>query len=155
MSGWFKPQICKKSEQLDQAQREKLNQTQKADRSVKRPLMMIAKGESYREKVEDKRREKSAHETDGCTFAPQVNAKFTKVVKDPTVAQRYRGELDKDLVFGALYEKRKANGPRQDRSPIEIEFEKQQTECSFKPSFMNLKRLQVSSPRINSGLRPV
>ena len=150
LAGWFKPQICKKSEALDRAQREKLDKT--LDRNTDRPLMMIGKGLQYKEKAAEKRREQAAHETDGCTFTPAVNAKFTKVYKDPTVALRYKGELDRERVFGALYEKRP--GPRQARSPLDIEFEKQRSECSFKPAFMNPKKLQASSPRINSGLRP-
>ena len=44
-----------------------------------------------------------------------------------------------------LYEKgRVKTGPRQDRSPIEIEFEKSGGECTFKPVMMAQKYKNVS-----------
>lgn len=36
------------------------------------------------------------------------------------------------------------NGPRQDRSPIEIEFEKNGQECTFKPQMVSQKYKDVS-----------
>jgi hypothetical protein len=56
------------------------------DRSVERPLMMLEKGLLYKEKVQKKRDEKALQETKGCTFNPEVNKKFNRVYKDPTVA---------------------------------------------------------------------
>jgi hypothetical protein len=44
-----------------------------------------------------------------------------------------------------LYEKgRVKNGPRQDRSPIEIEFEKNGNECTFKPVMISQKKKDAS-----------
>jgi len=37
---------------------------------VERANMMIRKGEGYKEKVEQKRKEKSEKETEGCSFMP-------------------------------------------------------------------------------------
>lgn len=65
------------------------NREKSKDRSLDRPLMMIEKGLMYKQKIEEKRREKSMHETDDCTFAPQTNTKLIKELKDAPVAQRY------------------------------------------------------------------
>eukprot|EP00347_Sterkiella_histriomuscorum_P013184 403365686 len=160
---WFKPQVCKKSEQLDKIAQQKLFQAQhlqssqlneqsrerSKDRSLDRPLMMLEKGQLYKHKVEERRKEQSSHETDGCTFAPQTNKRLLKEFKDTPVASRYQSnkvvqvqqneeqqDSQKVKVFTTLYEQRKHKQPRKDRSPIEIEYEKNSRDCTFSPNFM-------------------
>ena len=45
-----------------------------------------------------------------------------------------------------LYDKRKFKEPRKDKSPLEIEYEKQKPDCTFKPKLFfhhsNLKKLE-------------
>ena len=53
-----------------------------------------------------------------------------------------------------LYDKRKYKEPRKDRSPLEIDFEKNIGECTFKPQSMTqgyfAKKQGVVSPRIDN-----
>jgi hypothetical protein len=96
--------------------------------------MMIEKGQIYKEKVEKMREEKQGCELDGCTFTPDINKKVSLLaVKDPAVRKRYKEDQKSDKkVYELLYEKGKPR-PRQDRSPLDIDYEKSQGECSFKP----------------------
>lgn len=55
-----------------------------------------------------------------------------------------------------LYEKgRVKNGPKQDKSPIEIEFEKNGGECTFKPAMVSQKYRDVSPKAIKNGPKKV
>lgn len=56
-----------------------------------------------------------------------------------------------------LYDKRKYKEPRKDRSPVEIEYEKNKEQCSFKPTIFTQKynansnvNSTVTSPKNNS-----
>lgn len=57
-------------------------------------------------------------------------------------------------MYSMLYEKRKNKEPRKDRSPLEIEYEKNIGECTFKPNFISQgyysKKAGVVSPRIDN-----
>src|SRR4051794_22283565 len=50
-----------------------------------------------------------------------------------------------------MYDKRKYKEPRKDRSPLDIDYEKGQVECSFKPQFYtkNYSSKKAVSPRYN------
>ena len=119
--------------------------------------MMIEKGKMYKNKIQQKRTEKEASETDGCTFNPQTNQKLNKQLygKDQTLQDRYAAagsSQNKEQVFTMLYEKgRVKNGPRQDRSPIEIEYEKNGNECTFKPIMIAQKYKNVSPKAVKPG----
>ena len=39
-------------------------------------MLMIQKGKEYKEKVQEKVQEKREHETDGCTFVPELNKRY-------------------------------------------------------------------------------
>jgi hypothetical protein len=56
---------------------------------------MIEKGLKYKEKVLKKIEEKVAHETDGCSFMPQVNTKVKIQSFKPELQIRYNSEKDK------------------------------------------------------------
>ena len=105
MGQWFKPQTCKKSEQLDKVAAEKFSAlTQKdfesqsrelsKDRRTQasalvRPLMMMEKRAITNHKVEQMKKIKESQETEGCTFAPETNKKLIKELRDKPIANRY------------------------------------------------------------------
>ena len=93
---------------------------------------MMMKGEIYKKKIEEKKQEKQKNETLGCSFMPQVN-KNPKFQRNPELKDKYNSNLSSGQVFSELHEKGALKEPRKDRSPIEIEFQKQQNECTFKP----------------------
>ena len=73
--------ICKKSENLDKKQKERNLKSleQSLEKSLEIPVIMMMKGEMYKKKLEQKKQEKALHETDGCSFMPQVNKKPKKL----------------------------------------------------------------------------
>lgn len=87
--------------------------------------MMIAKGEHYKKKIKDQREEKKSHETDGCVFRPQINLRKTGLEEREKPSQ----------VFSALYDKRKNKDgrPKKDRTTLDVEYDQQKDQCTFKP----------------------
>ena len=69
---------------------------------------MIEKGEQYKKHVMQMREEKKSHETDGCSFMPQVNKKFNE--KHVHEGEENASISPSKKVFLALYERRKNNG---------------------------------------------
>jgi hypothetical protein len=61
---------------------------------------------------------------------------FNTKGKNPKLEQRYKspsGQNGVEPVYDSLYQQRRKKDQRNDRSPLDIEYEKQQKECIFRP----------------------
>jgi hypothetical protein len=103
--------------------------------------------------------EKASHETDGCSFMPQVNKKFKMIGMEHALVQERYNRKSKDdpsveQVYKMLYDKRKES--RQDRSPLDIQYEKEKPECTFKPNlfFHNSTVNKIRMPIQNKVVVP-
>jgi len=80
-----------------------------------------------------------------CTFQPKINEQGPKTIKTANMlnVNRRNSADQSNYVKENLY---KPNVKERDKSPIELEYEKQKSECLFKPTFFakNYKPIKKS-----------